>query len=211
MESDDYTRTRRSLHGVAELLMAGPQYRAHGTIKLRPAPGGFSTIHPPLVAVDGDLLLVDGSVAGKLSGTTFAELASHAGIDAGAPADLYSGSSGCILTDTIHVDLDHAQTIARAFDWGDRALRRLNPTETPVLWPEHFDLGITITADRINFGVSPGDPHIPEPYAYVGPWDPHTGPFWNESFGAAHTLTALGAAEALFTFFTEGYHLATQS
>ncbi|MFJ9369031.1 hypothetical protein ACIRRA_32045 [Nocardia sp. NPDC101769] len=209
MESDDYTRTRRSLHGVAELLMAGPQFRAHGTIKLRPAPGGFSTIHPPLVAVDGDLLLVNGSVAGKLSGTTFAELAAHAGIDAGAPADLYSDSSGCTLTDTIHVDLHHAQTIARAFDRGDRALRRLNPAETPVLWPEHFDLGIT--ADRINFGVSPGDAHIPEPYAYVGPWDQRTGPFWNESFGAAHTLTDLSDADALFDFFTEGYHRATES
>ena len=42
--------------------------------------------------------------------------------------------------------------------------------QTPVLWPEHFDVGITL--DKVNYGVSPGDDDIPEPYAYVGPWTP---------------------------------------
>ncbi|MGW5228425.1 hypothetical protein ACWEP5_26220 [Nocardia niigatensis] len=209
MASDDYAMTRRCLHGVAELLMAGPQYRAHGTIKLRPAAGGFATIHPPFIAVDGDLLLVAGTVIGKLSGTTYADLAAHAGIDAGAPADLYADSSGCILTDPIQVDFDHAHTVARAFDWGNRALRRLEPAETPVLWPEHFDLAIT--ADRINYGVSPGDSHIPAPYAYVGPREQPTGPFWNESFGAARTLTSLGDANAVYEFFVEGRDRAGES
>jgi hypothetical protein len=37
----------------------------------------------------------------------------------------------------------------------------------PVLWPEHFDIGITI--DAVNYGASRGDDHIAEPYAYVGP------------------------------------------
>ena len=36
--------TRRSLHGVAELLLAGPQHRAHGTIRLRVTPGGFGGV-----------------------------------------------------------------------------------------------------------------------------------------------------------------------
>jgi hypothetical protein len=34
--------TRQSLHGVAELVLAGPQYRQSGTIRLRAVPGGFA-------------------------------------------------------------------------------------------------------------------------------------------------------------------------
>ena len=37
-----------------------------------------------------------------------------------------------------------------------------------MLWPEHFDLGITL--DRVNYGSAPGDADIGVPYAYVGPW-----------------------------------------
>ena len=35
------TATMLALHGVAELLLAGPQYRASGTIRLRVEPGGL--------------------------------------------------------------------------------------------------------------------------------------------------------------------------
>ena len=37
----DLVATRRSLHAVAELLLAGPQYADSGTIKLRPTPSGL--------------------------------------------------------------------------------------------------------------------------------------------------------------------------
>ena len=33
--------------------------------------------------------------------------------------------------------------------------RRLLRTPNPVLWPEHFDLGVTL--DEVNYGVSLGD------------------------------------------------------
>ena len=36
--------TRRSLHGVAELVLAGPQYRATGKLRLGVVPGGFATV-----------------------------------------------------------------------------------------------------------------------------------------------------------------------
>ncbi|GLW96468.1 hypothetical protein [Microtetraspora sp. NBRC 16547] len=53
--------TRQSLHGVAELVLAGPQYRQSGTIRLRAVPGGsFATTKHPDVAVNGDLLLTSG-------------------------------------------------------------------------------------------------------------------------------------------------------
>ena len=41
------TATRRALHGVAEYLLAGPQYRASGTIRLRVSDGGFATVAEP--------------------------------------------------------------------------------------------------------------------------------------------------------------------
>ncbi|MER6176323.1 hypothetical protein [Streptosporangium sp. NPDC001681] len=194
--------TRQSLHGVAELVLAGPQYRQSGTIRLRAVPGGFATTKHPDVAVNGDLLLTSGRPLRKLTGVTYAELAAAAGIVAGAPEGLYSEGSGVTAGDRVHVDPQAAMVIARALGDGDAALRRLAPGMTPVLWPEHFDIGVTL--DEVNYGVSPGDRHIPEPYAYVGPGQPRTGQFWNTSFGAARPLTQLPHAEAIYEFFDEG-------
>src|SRR5690349_15453235 len=56
----DLVPTRRALHGVAELLLAGPQYRATGTIRLLVTGTGFRTLREPVVAVDGDVLVVAG-------------------------------------------------------------------------------------------------------------------------------------------------------
>jgi hypothetical protein len=66
---------------------------------------------------------------------------------------------------------------------GRQALKRLFPDEEAVLWPEHFDVAVTV--DEVNYGISPGDAEHPLPYAYVGPWTPRAGAFWNEPFGAS--------------------------
>ena len=71
-----------------------------------------------------------------------------------------------------------------------------------MLWPEHFDLAITLA--EVNYGVSPGDDEIPEPYAYVGPWTPLVGTFWNVPFGAARALAELDGVGAVVDFFGEG-------
>jgi hypothetical protein len=79
----------------------------------------------------------------------------------------------------------------------------LAPEQTPVLWPEHFD--VAIRADDTNFGVSPGDGFIDQPYAYVGVSSVPAGdPFWNAPFGAARLLSGLANTAALTNFFTEG-------
>jgi hypothetical protein len=103
------------------------------------------------------------------------------------------------------VDPDAASELFSAFRRGDAALRRLAPHATPVLWPEHFDVGIQL--DEVNYGVSPGDHYVAEPYAYVGPWAPRTGEFWNAPFGAARPMRAL-PGELLDAFFAEGRALA---
>ena len=81
-------------------------------------------------------------------------------------------------------------------------LRTFAPDEEPVLWPEHFDLGVAV--DEVNYGASPGDAGHAAPYAYVGPWAPRQGPFWNVSFGALRPATELPDAEAVASFFADG-------
>ena len=59
--------------------------------------------------------------------------------------------------------------------------------------------------------MSPGDALIPDPYAYVGPWQVPDGPFWNVPFGAAQPLAELADAAAVAAFFAQGQRLAAQS
>jgi len=197
----DLAGTRAALHGVAELLLAGPQYRAHGTIRLRVTPGGFATVREPELRIDVDTLVVAGRRV-VLTGTTYGQAGAAAGIEAGAPVGVYREGSGAGLDDPVDIDPTHAAHLADCFALGDRALRRFAADQTPVLWPEHFDLGITL--DGVNYGVSPGDAAIPEPYAYVGPWQPRTGDFWNVPFGAARPLREFSGEVAVADFFAQG-------
>jgi hypothetical protein len=194
-------QTRRAWHGVAELVMAGPQYRLTGTIRLRRTSGGFGTTTAPDLRVDNDRL-VAGDASYPLNGATCVELAAAAGVDVGAPADLYKDGSGVDPDEPLVVDPAAAALLAACFAIGEEAMRHLLPDLTPVLWPEHFDLGVT--ADEANYGVSPGDGYLDEPYAYVGPFRVPTGPFWNAPFGAAHPLRELPTAAAVAAFFGEG-------
>ncbi|WP_235022941.1 hypothetical protein [Amycolatopsis alkalitolerans] len=144
--------TLRSLHGIAELLLAGPQYRTSGRIRLRATPNGFGTTLEPDLRLDGDHL-VAGERRISLNGVTFAEAGQAAGVEAGAPAGLYRDGSGARPDKRITLEPGPLQAAISAFAAGDEALRRFAPAEEPVLWPEHFDLAIT--TGEINYGVSP--------------------------------------------------------
>ncbi|MGZ4594294.1 MAG: hypothetical protein ACXV3C_10525 [Actinomycetes bacterium] len=206
--------TRRSLHAVAETLMAGHQHRVAGTIRLAVTPGGFATGplpgDPSLLSVRGtDLVVVGraGEEAVALAGT-LGELAVAAGVEFGAPEDVYGEGTGAQADDRVVVDPSSAATIGGALASGDAALRRLaaahapDAPPAPVLWPEHFDVGISL--DEVNYGISAGDGAIAEPYAYVGPWQPRTGDFWDRPFGAARTVRELGDVDAMVEFFEAG-------
>jgi len=192
--------TRRALHGVAELLVAGPQYRAHGTIRLTVDGEGFAGAVLPVGVHGGDLFWRGGHAA--LNGRTCAELGALASVDPGVPAGLYRDTSGVGLDEPLTVDVDTATGFLDWFRLGNDVLRLFAPEETPVLWPEHFDVGIIVGA--ANYGVSLGDDEIAEPYAYVAPYTPQTGPFWNASFGAARIVGDLPTSESLAAFFAEG-------
>jgi len=199
MDEDTLVATRRSLHGVAECLIAGPQYRAHGTIRLRVLPRGFGGVRSD-VHVDGTELVSNGQCR-PLAGT-WGGIAAAAGIDGGPPEGLYSDSSGIGPDDPLFVDPDAAALLAGWFARGDAALRAFAPDVEPVLWPEHFDLGIQL--DEVNYGVSPGDAGHQRPYAYVGPWTPRDGAFWNAPFGALRGIDELPDVDAVAAFFADG-------
>jgi succinate dehydrogenase / fumarate reductase iron-sulfur subunit len=214
-----YAQTRRSLHGVAELLLAGTQRRANRSIKLVVTDDGFATgplPRPPwLIAVHGNHLVIgDGALTLALQGT-FADLAANAGVACAPPADAYPPASGCKGSDRLSVDPAATAELIRALQIGDHACRVMAATyaaadpPVPVLWPEHFDVGITL--DAVNYGVSPGDDAIPEAYAYVGPHTARKGKFWNQPFGAARAISEFEDADAVLTFFEEGRRQAIAS
>jgi hypothetical protein len=194
--------TRRALHAVAELVMAGPQHRRTGEIKLFVCPGGFRTATEPDLRVEGGDLIA-GDLRLPIDGRTAAELADAVGVDAGAPQDLYHDGSGVKPDEPLALDPAAARWLEACWTAGDHALRRVAPDQQPILWPEHFDVGI-LDGD-IAHGVSPGDTFLPEPYAYVTPPTPRVGPFWNAPFGAARLMRDLDQADpdTVLAFFTE--------
>ncbi|MEV4314932.1 hypothetical protein [Actinocrispum sp. NPDC049592] len=198
------TTTRRFLHGAAELLLAGPQWRTSKRITLTVVDGGFATITLPEVRVESDELLTS-SARVPLNGRTYADVGAQAGLEAAAPTDIYHDGSGVGPDEVITMDTAALGRLLSAFAEADRALRDFAPDLTPVLWPEHFDVAISL--DQVNYGVSPGDGYLAEPYAYVGPFEPRQGEFFNAPFGAARPVSDLGGAEAIAEFFRTGRSL----
>lgn len=193
----DLETTRLSLHAVAELVLAGPQFEGGHSIKLRASPGGFATVATPQARVEGTSVVTSGgSVA--MDGRTVAEVAAEVGLSPRSLQDVYSGGCGLTQEHRLSVGEPAAAEIAEAFRRGDDALAALAPEAERVLWPEHFDVAISL--EQVNYGVSAGDATIPVPYAYVGPWTPGdlTDPFWNAPFGAAHPLSDLADVLGFF-------------
>jgi hypothetical protein len=200
---DVYVDTRRQLRGVAESLIAGPQYRASGTIRLAVRPDGFTGVSLP-ISVHGTELVWRGGGA-PLSGQV-SPIVEAAGVDFGPPQGVYE------ITDPLPpdavLDLDMAATgwIHRSHYAGGHALKHVLPECHPVLWPEHFD--VSATEDEVTYGVSAGDDDHHTPYAYVSLWAKPAGPFWTAPFGALYPLNPAHDVDALTSriadFFERG-------
>jgi hypothetical protein len=202
--SDDvYVDTRRQLRGVAESLIAGPQYRAAGTIRLAVRPDGFTGVAIPIAVHGTELVWPNG--AAPLTGPINA-LADAAGVDAGPPDGVYEIGDALPTDAVLGIDAGAANWIHRSHYAGGHAIKSVLPDQHPVLWPEHFD--VAATEDEVNYGVSAGDDYHPTPYAYVGPWTQRTGPFWNGPFGALYPLDPADDVDALTShiagFFRRG-------
>lgn len=204
MDEHVLSATRRSLHAVAEQLLAGPQYREHGTIRLRVAPGGFGQVRGSL-RVDGAALVANGARV-PLTGT-IAAVAAAAGLQASVPEGLYGDHAELGADDELAVDETAAALLADWFARGDAGLRAFAPDEEPVIWPEHFDLAVA--TGEVNYGISPGDGGHQSPYAYVGPWTPREGAFWNAPFGSLRAANELPDSLAVAAYFADGRRAAT--
>ena len=202
MGDEELAVARRSLHAVAELVLAGPQYRATGKLRLRVVPGGFATVLVPELRAVGTGVVGDGGAAVPIDGHTARAIGAELGVAVGRPEGAYEDGAGVDPGETLTLDPDRADEVLSALSVGHDALVAFAPAETPVLWPEHFDVAIRV--DDATFGLSPGDGFIEEPYAYVGVSRPPAGDaFWNAPFGAAVPLTELPDAAAVTAFFAE--------
>ncbi len=199
----NYVATRRQLRGVAESLVAGPQYRSSGTIRLAVRPDGFAAVTIP-VAVHGTHLVLPNDAV-DLEGPMSA-IAEAAGIVAGPPEGAYAIVDPLAPDTNLQLSADAAEWVNRSHYAGGYALKSFLPECHPVLWPEHFD--VAVTEREVNYGVSAGDDQHPMPYAYVGPWTVPTGSFWNAPFGALYPLDHATDVDALAKrvadFFEQG-------
>jgi hypothetical protein len=206
--------TRAGWHRVAEHVLAAAQYADTGKIGLRPSAAGFATARPlqggrQLRVAEADLIVTDDSGTRSVPLTTIGAAAEFAGVTPGMPDRVYPPATPLDLDAALAIDPASARVLAGWYQLGDEALQRFasevgSDAGPPVLWPEHFDLGITI--DGVNFGASPGDVHVEPPYLYVGP---HAGPpvrdaFWNAAFGATRTIDQIASGDEAVAFFHDG-------
>jgi len=205
--------TREALHQVAEHVLAAAQYAQTGTIRLRVIDGGFETTRElrggrRLAVLGGRLVATDGSGERSAPLTTIAAAAEFAGITPGLPPQAYRAATQFAPDAPLVTDPGAVRLLTDWYGLGDAALRlfsvEVGASQQPTLWPEHFDLGVTI--DAVNYGASPGDAHVARPYLYVGP---HGGPprrdeFWNADFGAVRTIDEIAGVESAVAFFRRG-------
>jgi hypothetical protein len=198
--------TRLQLHGIAECLFAGPEYRATGEIALQVTLTGFGTTAGPELRLEG-LELVAGDRRVPAAGS-LGDLADRLGVEFGAPAIGYRDGSGAQPDDVVDLDPAATQLILDWYALSDAALRMLDPDQQPILWPEHFDVAILL--DDRSYGSSPGDEFYSDPYAYVSARDHGGGPFWNAPFGALRDAGEFASAPDLMAFWREGAALLSQ-
>jgi hypothetical protein len=220
---DSFGASRDALHALAEHVLAPARYRVDGHIGLVAAPGGFGT---PLfgdrerVRVEGiELVHERPGTSTRIGLTTLGTAAQFVGVPLGAPTGVYTPVTSCTPDVSVAVDADSAHALAAWIALADglladlrEAYASLDPT-SPTIWPEHFDLacelGDASAGTRANYGASPGDATIGEPYLYVGPWDAsrRRGLLAAHPFGAALSycdLVAAGDAKGAGTdFFRE--------
>jgi hypothetical protein len=225
---DSYAETRAALHRLASHVLAPARKALSGRIGLRPAPRGFGT--PPFG--DGQQLRVEGAclVRERAGDTESIDITSLTAAAAFAGVELSSdpgiGHDPPPLGDCdspLAVDAAAAESVGAWFAFSDAVLYELREElatsgqacSEVQLWPEHFDLGCNI--EGVNFGCSPGDGYLAEPYVYVGPWDTEglaDGGFWNAPFGAVlpykELLTASDQHGAALDFLRRGAGLALQ-
>lgn len=215
-----FDAARRSLHALAEHVVAPCRHAVTGRIGLRFTFRGFGTPFLPggrqVRVEDGALVLDDGDGERSHDLVTLAGAARFLGVELGAPTDLYQPTTAPDAETPLEVDGAAARALGDWFGFCASLLEQLRAEaragDDPArvqLWPEHFDLAVDLgpEAGRANFGGSPGDDHHGEPYLYVGPWAPRQGTFWNEPFGASLSYADIRSGADGLEFLRRGRDL----
>jgi len=207
--SPSFAATREALRALACYAVSPARKARTGRIGLRAFEGGIAT--PPFE--DGARIVVHGdelrSGTGKVARlTTVADAARMLGVnlspDPGVGHDLPPFAPDADL----NIDRDASLALGAWYGFAQGSLDRLGdvvPGGAEVseaqLWPEHFDLAVTVTLGggaKVNVGFSPGDTFSGDPYVYVGPYDTsgldRTDGYWNAPFGAFLGYAELTAA-----------------
>ena len=216
-----FAETRDALHRVAEHVIAPRRHLANGKIGLRYTYRGFGT---PFFDDDHQVRVEDGELVDRNRRRPLTTLA--------AAAELRGRRAG---QGHRRLHPDHARasptppspsTSTPPGPWATGSAssppsssssgrRRAPTTRRPgsSCGPSTSTSPSTSapTADRANFGGSPGDAEHPEPYLYVGPWDrrPREGDFWNEPFGASLSHSAIREGADPLDFLRQGKVLVT--
>lgn len=217
-----FAATRESLRALACYAVSAARKARTGRIGLCAFGGGFAT--PPFddgtrYGVKGDELWRGHEEAAPI--TTLAAAAAFLGIDLSADPGVGHDLPPFAPDADLQVDAAASHALGSWYAFAERVLDRLASsapggatTSQAQLWPEHFDLAVTVAlgdavAD-VNVGFSPGDGFHDTPYAYVGPHDLTglVGDFWNAPFGACLPYDVLAAAAdpeaTTLAFVTEG-------
>jgi hypothetical protein len=203
-----FVTTRAAVHSLAEHVLCAARYSAVGRVGLTPAPDGIETPHfdGRTVGLHG-VELVDTSPAGERRShvTTLREAAEFFAVTPGAPA-LWTPTTPLDLDVPLHIEAHDVTTLAAWFGLVAQALHELAPDAPQTLWPEHFDLAISL--DDATYGGSPGDDEHTDPYIYVVP-PAHPVPdgdrsFWNEPFGAGLPFDRVESVEVAVEFLADG-------
>jgi hypothetical protein len=190
-----FAAARNSWHALAEQVLAPARRRANGRIGLRYTAGGVGTPFfgdGEQVRISGtDFVVVRAGVEHRVAITTIAAAAQAAGVEAGAPADLYTPATSTDVDATLDVDADAASMLGDWFGFACSVLESVRVehgawNRRTQLWPEHFDLSVDLgdeaAGTRGTFGASPGDDAHAEPYLYVTHWAPLAvaDDYWND-------------------------------
>ena len=212
----DFAATRHSLQALAEHVLVPARHAANGKIGLRFTYHGFGT---PFFADDRQVRVEDADLVDCEQRRPVATLrlaARFAGVPPSYDTGVYTPTTSPDADEPLTVDPAAARALGMWFGFCASVLEQVRDEATALdapsrvqLWPEHFDIAVDLGPDgaRANYGGSPGDDDHPEPYLYVGPWEPRSGPFWNEPFGASLSYAELVAGADPLAFLRQGKEL----
>ena len=159
--------TREAWRALACYVVGPWRHARDGHIWLRATGDGFAT--PALddgsrLLVRGDQLVLEPDRTSAI--TTVRAAAEFAGLELSAHPPVGTDLPRFDPDRLLEIDPESASTTAEWWALGAEVLATMGE---PRLWPEHFDIAITV--DGVNIGFSPGDGDHDEPYVYVGPHD----------------------------------------